>query len=63
MIVIEIEDTKGNTLGAFELTENNTNGDIEINNTINFSIADITLDDIFNSNNQKIRMQLEENNG
>ena len=52
-ITIEIEDTNGNTIGAIDLSNNNTKGGI--------SLADKDGDYIFNTNNTLIRLQLEDN--
>lgn len=60
-MIIEIENDKGEQLGALLITENNINGNLVIRNSIitNISIADIDYDDIFNTNEQKIRIQIE----
>lgn len=61
-MILSIEDKNGETIGAVKLTENNINGDIEIdfNHIIgDISIADIDYDDIFDTNDKKIRIQLE----
>lgn len=49
-ITIEVEDNKGNTIGAIDLVTNEIKGDI--------SLADIENDYIFNRNKQLIRLQL-----
>ncbi len=60
MVVIEIEDNKGNTIGGIRIFENDENGDINIVNTMgDISIADIDFDTLFESNDKKIRVQLE----
>ena len=59
MFVIEIENNKGETVGSIELTENNLNGEISFRRCTGVSVADIDFDDIFETNNQKIRLQLE----
>lgn len=57
-MIIEIEDCFGNTIGAVQITNNNDeviigacDGDI--------SIADIDVDDIFDTDEEKVRIQLE----
>lgn len=59
MFVIEIENNKGETLGSIEVTENNLDGEISFRRCNGVSVADIDFDDIFGTNNQKIRLQLE----
>lgn len=59
MFVIEIENNKGETLGSIEVTENNLDGEIGFRRCSGVSVADIDFDDIFGTNNQKIRLQLE----
>ena len=59
MFVIEIENNKGETLGSIEVTENNLDGEISFRRCSGVSVADIDFDDIFGTNNQKIRLQLE----
>ena len=59
MATIEIETNTGNTIGAFQLYENNENGEVEIQqSTGRISIADIDTDDIFDTNDKKIRVQI-----
>lgn len=59
MATIEIETNNGNTIGAFQLYENNENGEVEIQQSIGaISIADIDTDDIFYTNDKKIRVQI-----
>ena len=56
MTCIQIEDFNGNTIGAIL-----TNKDIEIINFYGFDIADKEdYDDIFGTNDMKIRIQLNE---
>ena len=56
MTCIEIEDYEGNTIGAIL-----TKDDIEIINIIGFDVADMEdYDDIFRTNDNKIRIQLNE---
>ena len=56
MTCIEIEDYEGNTIGAIL-----TKDDIEIINIIGFDVADKEdYDDIFGTNDDKIRIQLNE---
>ncbi|MBO5478534.1 MAG: hypothetical protein J6J36_08190 [Clostridia bacterium] len=50
-VTIEIEDNKGNTIGAIDLLTNEIKGDI--------SLADVEKDYIFNRNKQLIRLQLD----
>lgn len=59
MFVIEIENNKGETVGSFEVEENNIDGEIKIGRCNKVAIADIDFDDIFETNNQKLRIQLE----
>jgi len=59
MFVIEIENNKGETIGSIEVTENNLDGEISFRRCKGVSVADIDFDDIFETNNQKIRLQLE----
>lgn len=59
MAIVEIETNNGNTIGAIQLYENNENGEVEIQqSTGDISIADIDSDDIFNTNDRKIRVQI-----
>lgn len=59
-MILEIEDFNGNTIGAILLNENGLDGDIDIHKVCgDLSIADIDLDDIFNTNESKVRIQLE----
>ena len=62
-MIIAIENYNGKTLGALLVTENDMNGNLIIRNSIldNISIADIDYDDIFNTNEPKIRIQIEDN--
>ena len=59
MAIIEIETNTGNTIGAFQLYENNEDGEVEIQqSTGEISIADKDTDDIFDTNDKKIRIQI-----
>ena len=60
-MIIQIENYYGKTLGAILVSENDINGNLIIRNSIlnNISIADIDYDDIFDTNEKKIRIQLE----
>lgn len=59
-MILEIEDYYGNTKGAIRLTENNEDGEIEIKNIKGeYNIADIDFDDIFDTNEYKVRIQKE----
>ena len=62
-MIIEIENNEGKQLGALLITENDINGNLVIRNSIlkNISVADIDGDDIFNTNEPKIRIQIEDN--
>ena len=57
MITIEIEDTNGNTMMVFEVNECNDTNDVLVGRTIGCSFADLDMDDIFKTNNRKLRMQ------
>ena len=57
MITIEIEDTNGNTMMVFEVDECNDTTDVLVGRTIGYSFADLDMDDIFETNNRKLRMQ------
>lgn len=58
-MILEIEDYNGKRLGALRFFENNINGNIEIIDTLGkIDICDIDFDDIFNSNEPKIRISL-----
>lgn len=60
-MIIEIENSNGDTIGAIKLSENNINGEFEVEKIIgDVSIADITFDDIFETNEKKLRLQLNE---
>lgn len=61
-MIIEIENNEGKQLGALLITENDINGNLVIRNSIlkKISIADIDGDDIFNTNEPKIRIQIED---
>lgn len=63
-MIIQIEDTLGNTIGSILL---NTSAFDEFNDSKAFervdgdiSIADVDFDDIYDTNDRKIRIQLEE---
>ena len=55
-MIIEIESNNGELLGALRIHENNAFGELEILEIALYeiSIADIELDDIFNTNEEKI---------
>lgn len=54
-MIIEIEDYKGNTIGAVQICN------MKVEKIIgNISIADIDGDDIWDTDDQKIRIQMEE---
>lgn len=57
MITIEIEDTNGNTMMVFEVDECNDTNDVLVGRTIDCSFADLDMDDIFETNNRKLRIQ------
>ena len=58
-MIIQIEDSNGETIGAMKFFENNINGEFEIEEVIgDISIADIDFDDIFDSNEKRLRLQL-----
>ena len=58
-MIIEIEKSNGKTIGAIKVSENNINGEFEIEKVVgNVSIADIDYDDIFDTNDKKLRLQL-----
>lgn len=60
-MIIEIENTKGNTIGAVHLHENNIHGELEIIQvTGDVSVADCDGDYIFNTNEDLVRIQLNE---
>lgn len=59
MIVIEIQNGDEKYQHVFEITENNENGEVEIGRSIGISIADEEFDNIWDTNNTKIRIQLE----
>lgn len=60
-MIIEIESNNGELLGALRVHENNAFDELEILETALYeiSIADIDYDDIFDTNEQKIRLQLD----
>lgn len=57
MITIEIEDTNGNTMMVFEVDECNDTNDVLVGRTIGCSFADLDRDDIFETNNRKLRIK------
>lgn len=59
-MIIEIEDTLGNTIAYFRIIENNEDGEYEIftEDFCGISYADEEIDDLMNTNDTKIRMQL-----
>ena len=62
-MILSIEDYNEEPLGALMINPNNNTGNIEIINTKgNISIADIDFDDIFNSNDTKLRISLDDIN-
>lgn len=64
MVVIEIEDNKGNTIGGIRIFENDENSDVNIVNTMgDISIADIDFDDLFDTNDKKIRVWIDNYDG
>ena len=58
-MIIEIEDYFGNTIGAVQITKNNNEVNIGACDG-DISIADIDVDDIFNTGEEKVRIQLEQ---
>lgn len=58
-MIIEIENEE-KTIGAIRATENNMNGEVEVIECEgDISIADIDFDDIFDTNEEKIRIQMD----
>ena len=57
--VVAVEDTNGETIGAFKLEINNKNGVIVWDMSGDISLADIDGDDIFDTPYPKLRIQLE----
>lgn len=58
-MIIEIEKSNGETIGAIKVSENNINGEFEVEKIVgDVSIADIDYDDIFDTNDKKLRLQL-----
>ena len=57
MITIEIEDTNGNTMMVFEVDECNDTNDVLVGRTIGCSFGDLDMDDIFETNNRKLRIK------
>lgn len=57
-MIIEVEDCFGNTIGAVQI--NNNNNEVMIGECDgDISIADIDVDDIFDTDEEKVRIQLE----
>lgn len=62
-MILEIEDYNGKQITALDIQPYGNSRTIEINNTIgNISIADICFDDIFGTNDYKLRIQLDDIN-
>ena len=60
IMILEIEDYNGERLGALRIHENSINDNIEIINKLgDISICDIDFDNIFSSNEHKMRISLE----
>ena len=57
-MIIEIEDCFGNTIGAVQIIKNNNGVNIGACDG-DISIADIDVDDIFDTDEEKVRIQLE----
>jgi hypothetical protein len=66
-ITVEIEDYHGNTIGSFIITFDPKNkkswmdGNVKpfvISNLEQFNIADVDVDDIYDTDNSKVRLQL-----
>lgn len=58
-MIIEIENSNGDTIGAIKFSENNIDGEFEVEKVVgDISIADIDYDDIFDTNDKKLRLQL-----
>lgn len=57
-MIIEIEDCFGNTIGAVQINNNNNGASIGAWDG-DISIADIDIDDIFDTDEEKVRIQLE----
>lgn len=60
-MIIAIENYLGETIGALRYNECDENGNFKIYDSKNISIADIDYDDIFNTNDRKLRLQFENN--
>lgn len=61
MTIVEIETKEGNTIGAVQFYKNKENEEIQIQQVQgNISIADIDGDDLFDTNDKKIRIQISE---
>ena len=58
-MIIQIEDYNGNRIGAFRIVENDIDGEDKITDMIgDISHADTEFDDLFNTNENKFRIQL-----
>ena len=58
-MIIQIEDYNGKRIGAFRIIENDINGEDKITDMIgDISYADTEFDDLFNTNENKFRIQL-----
>lgn len=60
-MIVQIEDYFGDTIGAVMVTENDIEtGELKVLGTTgDISIADIDFDDIFDTNEEKVRIQME----
>lgn len=58
-MIIAIENTKGETIGAVQLIETDDGISVGVRDG-KISIADIDYDDIFETDEKKVRIQLEE---
>lgn len=58
-MILEIENNFGHQLGAVHVVENGPHGIEVINSCGDLSIADYDFDDIFDTNDKKIRIQLD----
>ena len=59
-MILEIENYHGATIGAVRVEENNEYGEVEVKNISgDISIADIDYDDIFDTNEEKVRVQID----
>ena len=60
IMILQIEDYNGCELGALNINPNNEYGEISVRNIRgDVSICDIDFDDIFDTNNYKLRIQLD----